>query len=313
MNAGQTNLEEISNGFHCNLSENIVASDKIFKTFQYLKYEKKLTETWKIFTENSIEILVIKGWAAAANYPEPWNRPLGDIDFAVKPEDYPRALEIKESFNLSIVDLHCGLRSLDTVNWDELYERAESVQCMESAIFVLSSEDHLRVLCNHWLIDGGINREKLWDIYFAVAIRPKNFDWEKCLGAVSSTRQKWIIYTIGLAHKYLALDIEDIPFKQEAKNIPAWLIKTLEKEWESNVKFQYLDSCLDDPLQFFHQLKKRFPPNSIQATIMSEGEFDDKSRFPFQVRYLWQRTVPTICRLVQTIFQKYMKKHTNTK
>jgi hypothetical protein len=92
-----------------------------------------------------------------------------------------------------------------------------------------------------------------------------------------------------LAHKYLGLDLNGLPFEEEARHLPVWLIKALEKEWESGVRLQGLISVKNDPKLLFQQIKKRLPPNPIQATIDLEGEFDDGGRIKYQILNIFQR------------------------
>ena len=148
---------------------------------------------------------------------------------------------------------------------------------------VFRPEDHLRVLCVHWLIDGGAHRDKLWDIYYAVANRPPDFDWDRCLDLVSDRRRRWIIYTIGLANRYLGLQLDDLPFADEARNIPVWMNKCLETEWSKTNFCQPVTSFLSQPSALFRQLRKRLPPNPIRATIEMEGDLDGSLRPFYQI------------------------------
>ena len=200
--------------------------------------------------------------------------------------------------------LHKGLRHLDKVEWDDLFDNSILVNCGERKIRVLRPEDHLRVLCVHWLNDGGREKEKLWDIFYAVKNRPADFDWERCLEIVSQKRRKWIIYTIGLTHKYLKLPIDDLSFAEESKRLPRWLIKTVEKEWDNPVGFKYLQSCLGSRKEFFEQLGRRFPPNPIQATISMEGDFDNPTRILYQIGDSFERLTPSIRRVWNVLRSK---------
>jgi hypothetical protein len=113
---------------------------------------------FKILREHNIEPVLIKGWAAGLKYSQPWERFFSDIDIAVNPSDYQRAQEIAFENNLS-VDLHKGLRHHDTLAWSDLYENSRLVLIDDAQIRILREEDHLRVLCVHWLTDGGAFKE----------------------------------------------------------------------------------------------------------------------------------------------------------
>ncbi len=251
------------------------------------------------FRASVIEPILIKGLAAHLNYPDDHFRNSADVDLAVSPSDFDAAKEICDSgtpHNVSI-DLHKGLRHLDTVGWDDLFANSVLVDIDGTPIRMLRPEDHLRVLCVHWLNDGGANRERLWDIYYAVANRPANFDWDRCLNVVSSKRRRWVVLTIGLAHKYLELNLDDLPFADEAKTIPRWLVRTIEREWACDVRLLPMAMFLRDPKGLFQQINKRLPPNPIQSIVEMEGSFDARWQLHYQVGGALKRVVPSLKRL----------------
>jgi hypothetical protein len=268
--------------------------------------EHKIVKAFELLRKNNIEPILIKGWAAARNYPVKEERVFLDVDLCVAPTDYSKAGKILAGIEEQklLVDLHDGLRHLDTLDWNDLYENTEQVKIQETEIRLLRPEDHLRILCVHWLTDGGANKERLWDIYYAVENRPVNFDWSRCLETVEEKRRKWIVCAIGLAHLYLGLRLENTPLAVEAKLIPEWVIKAVEKEWADEIRFKRLHDCLYDRKEFFRQLRKRFPPNAIQATILTEGEFDNKSRTFYQIKNILMRTLPSIKRILDSLLRK---------
>jgi hypothetical protein len=274
-----------------------------FRIIIFKVYEKQIADVWKSLQSENLEIILIKGWAAAQNYPQPYLRDMSDIDIAVKPEQYQSTLNLL-SDRIGLIDLHKGFRHLDLLDWNTLYKNSRLVNCGETKIRVPGFEDNLRILIVHWLNDGGINEKKLWDIYYAVENRPANFDWEYFLNSNGKTRRKWLICGIGLAHKYLGLNVEDTPIAEEVKTIPKWVIKTVEKEWSSNVKFSYLHYNLTSGKQFFDQLKKRIPPNPIQATVEMEGEFDNRPRIFYQIGNIFLRFSPSVKRVSKAFFDK---------
>lgn len=262
--------------------------------------EHRIVEIFKVFRENNVEPILIKGWAAGLKYPRPWERYFSDIDIAVDPSDYKRALEIADEINLAI-DLHKGLRNHDTLDWTDIYENSRNIPLEDTQVRILRDEDHLRVLCVHWLVDGGAFREKLLDIYYAVKNRSSDFDWNRCLNVVSLRRRRWIICTIGLAHKYHKLTIEDLSFASEARNIPKWLTEALEKEWASGVRLLPLNYCLHDKKLLWQQVLKRSPPNPIQATIEMEGDFDSRRQIFYQCGSIGKRLLPSLKRILKII------------
>lgn len=254
--------------------------------------EKWLIETFRLLRKNEIEPILIKGRAAAEYYPQKHQRRSLDIDICVAPENYQKAFEILKNnpTPYGIVDLHDGLRQHDTLDWQNLYDNAIPLKLDNCNIKVLRPEDHLRVLCVHWLIDGGEYKERLYDIYWLIKNRPKDFDWNRCLDVVPQNRRRWIICVIGIAHKYLNLEIEDLPFADEAEHLPKWLTKTVEKQWRSDIRLAPISfTSIKNPQSLIQQIKKRLPPNPITATVLVEGSFDGKTRFFYQIENFFSR------------------------
>jgi hypothetical protein len=119
---------------------------------------------------------------------------------------------------------------------------------------------------------------------------------------------------IALSQKYFDTEIADLPFFEEIKRedfIPNWLIKSLEKTWsQQNVGLVGLHKVLFEPKQLFLQIKKRFPPNPIQATIEVEGNIDNTPRIFYQMADLFWRIPPLLVRLLgkatgKTSWQNY--------
>jgi hypothetical protein len=270
--------------------------------------EKRISEAFVFFRQCQIEPVLIKGWSAAHLYPQPYQRRIGDIDLMVAPELFEDAAAYLKNFkDKQLIDLHCGARHLDLLPFEKLFANSKTIKCGETDVRVLRPEDHLRILCVHWLTDGGEHREKLWDIYYAVENRPADFDWERCLDAVGETRKKWITCCIVLANKYLGLNLDGIPLPEESREIPQWLLETIEKEWKSDLRLKPLEYCLSDKKQLFSQIKKRFPPNPIQATVEMEGEFDYGWRVKYQIGSILYRVKPSVKRIWATLQYSYRR------
>ncbi|QYO67344.1 nucleotidyltransferase family protein [Leptolyngbya sp. 7M] len=255
---------------------------------------------------HNVEFIMFKGWGAARSYPADSPRTYADIDIAVGSNDFEKVEEICKGAKSSLngIDLHSEFRHLDTLPWKQHLSRAITVEIENVRVKVPCPEDHLRIIATHWLNDGGENKERLWDIYYAVANRPADFDWSKCLDVVSDTRRGWVICAIGLAHKYLGLDISDLPFRDEASKIPKWITATLEREWPRGERLQPLQTCLGDPKLFIRQLRKRIPPNPIQATIEMEASIDDCPRGLIQLRNMVHRASPSLGRIFTVATRK---------
>lgn len=207
------------------------------------------------------------------------------------------------------VDLHRGARHLDSLSFDDLYANSVSVDCEGAEIRVLREEDHLRVLCIHWLNDGGADKERLWDIYYGIDNRSGEFDWQRFLDRISAKRRRWIICAVGLAHRYLNLNLDNTPIREEAKKLPGWLTKAVEREWDSGVRLIPLQQVRHDRQKFWEQIKKRLPPNPIQATIEMEGHFDKVPRIFYQFTDIFWRLPGSIDKYLKSRPSFYKRKN----
>lgn len=267
--------------------------------------EKKIAEAFEVFRSHNIEPILIKGWAIARLYPPGHQRPFADIDLCVSKKDYDHAQKIIQTDRIRRlnIDLHCELRHLDKLDWADLFENSYLEKIDETSVRILRSEDHLRILCVHWLTDGASRKDRLWDIYYSFNGK-QNFDWDRCLEQAGETRRRWVICTLGLVEKYLKVSLENTPFENKKIDIPGWLIKACEKEWNSSVPLKPLQNCLKNPKEILIQLKKRFPPNPIQATVETEGSFDSRTRIHYQFRNYFERAFQSAVRFKNMILKK---------
>lgn len=262
--------------------------DKI-RQINYRVFEQKMADAFEALEKAGLEPLLIKGWAASRYYPNPWKRNMGDVDIVFKPEYVSEAEVFLQDFTNPAVDIHSGLRHHDTVPLDDLYENCRMEDCHGTPVRVLRVEDHLRVLCVHWLTDSGAYKDKLWDIFYAIEQHREIMDWDRCLNVVSPIRKGWIVCVIGLAHRYLGLDIEDLPFRNEIKKIPDWVEEALEREWQSPAMLLPLQQAFSDKRLLYRQILKRFPPNPLHASIMLEKPFDTSPRVFYQIQNIFTR------------------------
>lgn len=268
--------------------------------------QTKAVRATKLFRSAGIEPILIKGEAAAQFYPNDKIRISTDIDLAVADHDFENADHLCRSEAAAglAIDLHRGLRHLDTVEWQDLFENSVHIAFDDGSIRVLRAEDNLRVLCVHWLTDGGVFKDRLWDIYHAVTNRSPNFDWDRFLGVVSKKRRRWLICTLGLTHRYLGLDLSDTPVRKDAEQLPKWLIKAVELEWTSEIKPRPLEASLEDSQELMLQVKRRFNPNPIRATVEMEGSFDSRTRFFYKLGNFVMRIPSSYRRVYGTLRAK---------
>ncbi len=253
--------------------------------------ENQIAEVFARFRALGIEPILIKGWAIARLYAEKGLRLYGDIDLVVRPSDYETALGLLNSRKYG-VDLHCGLSKFDAHPLDDLYARSQLIKLKDADVRLLGAEDHLRVLCEHFLRDGAWQARALCDIALAVESRPEGFDWGICLGE-NKRRADRVACAIGLAHRLLGARVAGTPVEARAADLPQWLVPAVLKQWRNpSVADHYpqelMINAMSNPLRAVKAMLNRWP-DPVRATVMLEGEFNNLPRLPFQAGlYLWR-------------------------
>jgi hypothetical protein len=239
----------------------------------------------------------MKGWSVARLYPEPGLRHYSDLDLCVAPREYRSARKALRALGPlgSYVDLHSSLGRNDKLRWEELYARSELVELDGLPVRVLGAEDHLRLLCLHWLRHGAWGPLGLCDIAAALAARPATFDWQRSLGS-DKKRADWMVCALGLAHHLLRAEIDETPVANRARNLPGWLLPAVLEQWQTCVNPNYRDLALAEIQPFFGAPKRLYAHlasrwrHPIRATIEVRGSFNNWPRGPYQFAALLLRS-----------------------
>lgn len=270
-----------------------------FQTLQAALREKEIQQLCPLLRAAGVEPILIKGWVNARLYAEKGLRPYGDIDLCVHPAQYEvaQACIQNSEWRACLIELHAGLTDLDDpddLSWHALTERCSTLHLDGVPVRVLAAEDHLRLLCLHFLRHGAWRPLWLCDIAAAVESRPADFDWPRCLGA-NARRADWVICTLGLAHHLLGLEIAATPLGQRANQLPGWLVPAVLQAWntpciEHHPLAASMTTTLRHPLRLPQALLRRWP-NPFEATIGVKAPFNEYPRLFYQLNYSLWRTL----------------------
>src|SRR6266404_2504311 len=181
-------------------------------------HERNIQSALNLLRSASVEPILVKGWAVARLYPDPGLRPYGALALCVAEKQYHAARSaLEKELNKSYqVDLHRSFKTLDHKSWDELYSRSRLVKLGEVAVRVLCPEDHLRVLCFHFLREGAWRPLWLCDIAVTLETRPPDFDWD-LFSDHENRRRKWFACAIALVDLLLGASMDGVPETLRAK------------------------------------------------------------------------------------------------
>ncbi len=253
--------------------------------------ERKIEKVFRPLREARVDAILVKGWVAAGSYPVSGLRPDGDIDLCVRAEHFKLAEEVLSvpEANDCRVDLHKHFEELKGRSIDELFGRSTLVDLGNEKVRTLSPEDHLALLCIHFLKHGAWRPLWLCDIGVAIEALPQNFDWSVCLGH-NRTRAGWITCAIGLANRLLDAKTEKLPIADEAMELPAWLVDNVLQQWSNPFPMNQapmnhpipITYLLRHPTGLIEGLRERWP-NAIVATVSVNGTFNNFPRLPYQM------------------------------
>jgi hypothetical protein len=256
-------------------------------TLEAVIKEREVGDVFSFLQSRGLDPLLGKGWVIARQYPESGLRPYGDIDLYVRPEQhnvFVAALGSPEVKGWN-VDLHRGAAELDERTFDELYDRSQLVRLGEVEVRTFGPEDHLRLLCLHFLREGALRPLWLCDIAVALNSLPADFDWDYFLSG-NQRRSRWASCAIGLAHQLLSARVEGLPVAVTEANLPRWLVPVVLQQWGKGKVTKGrrvpMSAYLRNPAGVMKSLRERWP-NPIEATVDLKGPFNDLPRLPFQI------------------------------
>jgi Uncharacterised nucleotidyltransferase len=276
------------------LAQHEVASD--LQAVYRLQHLESLAHIQKIkrvvghLNSAGLDCVLMKGWSVARFYPEPGLRHYSDVDLCFAPNKVRDARQSLKSLGpLELyVDVHSGLGRHEKLSWSDIVGRAETVDLDGVIVRVLGAEDHLRLLCLHWLRHDAWNPIGLCDIAAALSARPSDFDWSIALGA-DKKHADWMACALGLANQLLGADIDGTPIAERAQRLPSWLIAAVLDQWETCLNPNYRDMALKEigpflrsPGRLVKELRTRWH-YPIRATMEVRGSFDESSRAPYQL------------------------------
>jgi hypothetical protein len=238
--------------------------------------------TW--LREAGVEPLVAKGWAVARLYSRPELRHYTDIDVYVSPDQYARAAHALESQPRAAIpiDLQRGFSELDDRPLAKLYRRSQLVPLDEVQIRVLSSEDHLRMVCLHFLRHVGGRPIWLCDVGAMLESLPAGFDWDYCLSG-SRRRAAWLACVIELAAELLdARRVSSAAIARRA--VPDWVTAGVLRQWNRDAAAwspKTLTRYFRQPSSIVEALRERWP-DPFLASLRCGGYPGRSPRLPYQ-------------------------------
>lgn len=253
--------------------------------------EQKIEKVFRVLREASVEAILAKGWAAAGLYPDRTLRPYGDIDICVGPENHQLVVELFKGPETRdcFIDLHLNFSEIGDRKFEELLARSKQVGLGQERIRVLGLEDHLALLCIHFLKHGGWRPLWLCDIGAAIESLPADFKWDIWRGR-SRQRERWLSSVLGLAHELLETNLDAVPQDIRPGTLPDWLVKSILFHWSNLLPGDQMP--MRAPRLMSHNLKsgrnilkgllERWP-DPITATFNRNGQFNNYPRLPYQL------------------------------
>lgn len=193
----------------------------------------------KVFKEENIEVILLKGIHLQFLYAQSGLRPMTDIDFFIKKRDFDKAEKILKNlgFNNScgyredffkdklMVDLHTDLINANRVNVRStiaseanrsFFQEAIDFKLDGQQIKILNIYDEIIYLCAHLFFHHGLRR-LIWFFDIKLLIEKSvNFDWNKLFErALSFGLEKPLFICLLLTKAELGLEMPDEFLKKQ--------------------------------------------------------------------------------------------------
>ena len=271
---------------------------------QAVLHELQIKETVQLLRSYGVEPILVKGWAIARLYVEPGLRPYGDIDLCVHPDQYLIAKRVADELATRDirVDLHKGFAKFGNQSWNELHSRSRCLEIDGVEVRTLGPEDHLRLLCFHFLREGAWRPLWLCDVAVATERRAADFDWNLCFGTNETSRNS-VVCTLLLAKYLLHANLDGIPDTAFPKHMPTWLLPAVLKEWRVRSMYQRhkfpLTSIHRRPITTLRSIRNHWP-SPIEATMSLNAAFDETPRWLLQLGSCFRRTHDFLRRVLNT-------------
>jgi hypothetical protein len=218
------------------------------------RWEEHVRRVLLLLRAADVEPLLIKGLASARPYAEMGIRPCTDIDLCVRPEELPAARSALQASSLSIlIDLHAGIPDLPDREWTEVFQHSRTISLRDAEVRIPGAEDHLRLLCYHFVRHSGCRPLWLCDIAAAMEALPDGFDWHYFL-AGNERLSDWVRCVIGLSGRGLGARLPQ-PAETWSERVPCWMERTVLWRWGSGPRRQSLSHYLRHPFGAFQGLR----------------------------------------------------------
>ena len=204
------------------------------KTARNLFLSKKLCQLIKLFDNSNIKVISFKGAVLAASaYQDLTKREFCDIDLIIKQEDFFRVKDILTSQGYqprnqqqlwgqvftnkddSIhIDIHRQLAPSCfpyRVDFEQLWQRCETVSILNQQVNNLSPEDSLLILCLQIVKDAHYRQEKLKQVYdIAQLIHNQKLDWEVVIKRARDLgSERLLLFGLGIVNRLLQVKIPE--------------------------------------------------------------------------------------------------------
>ena len=204
------------------------------KTVRNLFLSRELCQILQIFENNNIKVIPFKGAVLAASaYQNLTKREFCDIDLIIKQEDFSRVQDILTSQGYqprsklqlwgqvftnkddSIhIDIHWQLAPSCfpyRVDFEQLWQRCQTVSILNQQVTNLSGEDSLLIQCLQIVKDAHYRQENLKQVYdIAQLINNQKLDWEVVIKQAQDLgSERLLLFGLAIASRLLQVKIPE--------------------------------------------------------------------------------------------------------